>query len=90
MESKEKTFVVRFSLTADLPEAVWEDDDFEEEAWLNEWEAVIKPGLIRGIFSHLRSFPNWQAGVRNRGLAPTDEIEVVLQRRFHLPPKATL
>lgn len=82
MESKEKSFNLRFSLTADIPEALWNDEDFEEDEWLHEWEASIKPGLIRAIFTHLRSFPHWAARIRNRGISPTEEIEIVLQRVF--------
>ena len=87
MESRDKTFVMRFSLTATIPDALWEDDDFEEDTWLAEWEGAIKPALIRAVFSHLRSFPNWEAHVRNRGLSPLDEIEIVLARSFSGPPK---
>lgn len=87
MDSRDKNFVLRFSLTANVPEALWEDDDFEGDEWLNEWEAMIKPGLIRAIFAHLRSFPNWEAHVRNRGISPLDEIEIVLERSFGMPPK---
>jgi DNA-binding SARP family transcriptional activator len=86
METRDKTFVMRFSLTATMPEALWADDDFEEDAWLTEWEAAIKPGVIRAVFSHLRSFPNWEAHVRNRGISPLDEIEIVLERSFSVPP----
>ncbi len=86
MESQDKTFLLRFSLTANFPEALWEDDDFDEQEWLNEWEVAIKPGLIRTIFAHLRTFPTWEAHVRNRGISPRDEIEIVLERRFDLPP----
>ena len=87
MESRDKTFVVRFSVTADIPDALWDNDDFEGDEWLNEWEVGIKPGLIRAVFSHLRSFPNWEAHVRNRGISPLDEIEIVLARSFSGPPK---
>ncbi len=88
MEARDKTFAMRFSLTATIPDALWEDDDFEADDWLNEWELAIKPGMIRAIFSHLRSFPNWEAHVRNRGISPLDEVEIVLTRRFSLPPKS--
>ena len=87
METRDKTFCIRFSLTADIPDALWEDDDFNEDGWLDEWEAAIKPGLIRAVFSHLRSFPNWEAHIRNRGISPLDEIEIALQRTFSLPGK---
>jgi hypothetical protein len=82
MQTREKTFVIRFSLAADIPDTAWEDEHFEEDSWLDEWEAVIKPGLLRTLFSHLRSFPSWQAHVRNRGISALDEIEIVLQRSF--------
>jgi len=86
MESRDKTFVLRFSLTANIPEALWDDDTFEGDEWLNEWEVALKPTLIRAIFAHLRSFPNWEAHVRNRGISPLDEIEIVLERSFSVPP----
>ena len=82
METKERTFTLRFSLTASIPDALCEEEDFEEDAWLDEWEASIKPRLIRAIFSHLRSFPSWAARIRNRGVAALDEIEIVLERNF--------
>jgi ribosomal protein L11 methylase PrmA len=86
METREKSFTIRFSLAAKIPEALWENDDFEEDDWLAEWEAQIKPELIRTIFWHLRSFPNWEAHIRNRGISPVDEIEIALERRFVVPP----
>lgn len=87
MESRDQTFILRFSLTANIPDALWDNDAFEEDEWLSEWEVAIKPGLIRTMFSHLRSFPNWEAHVRNRGISPLDEIEIVLERHCSVPPK---
>jgi len=86
METREKSFTIRFSLAAKIPEALWENDDFEEDDWLTEWEAQIKPGLIRAVFAHVRSFPNWEAHIRNRGMSPLDEIEIALERSFVVPP----
>jgi hypothetical protein len=86
MEIREKSFTLRFSLAAKIPEAVWESDDFEEDDWLAEWEARIKPGLIRAVFRHLRSFPDWEAHIRNRGVSPQDEIEIALERSLVVPP----
>ena len=86
MDTQEESFTIRFSLAAKIPEALWEDEDFEEDAWLSDWEAQIKPGLIRAVFAHLRSFPNWEAHIRNRGISPLDEIEIAVERRFVLPP----
>lgn len=82
----EKTFVIRFSLSADIPEVLREDEDFDAEAWRQEWEAGVKPGLLRVIFAHLRAFPGWAAHIRNRGLPPADEIEIVARRRYETPP----
>jgi hypothetical protein len=87
MDTREKTFNIRFSLTADIPQALWDDEDFEEDQWLNEWEAAIKPGLIRAVFTHLRTFPDWEAHIRNRGVSPLDEIEIAVQRRFEVDGK---
>ena len=86
METREKSFTIRFSLAAKIPEALWEDDGFEENDWLTEWEAQVKPGLIRAVFGHLRSFPNWEAHIRNRGISSLDEIEIALERSFVVPP----
>ncbi len=85
MEIREKMFTVRFSLTATIPDALWEDENFEENQWLEQWDRQIKPGLIRTVFAYLRSFPDWQARIRNRGISPEDEIEVVLERTLTTP-----
>jgi hypothetical protein len=85
METKEQTFNIRFSLSADLPNAVREDEDFDENSWFDEWETSIKPGLIRAVFSHLRSAPHWTAHIRNRGISPREEIEIVVQRKLAIP-----
>ncbi len=84
METEETTFNLRFSVMAQIPDAPLEDDDFDETAWLQEWEARIKPELIRVVFAHLRSFPGWRARVRNRGISPADEVEIVLERKFEV------
>ncbi|HVO24647.1 MAG TPA: hypothetical protein VMW56_13565 [Candidatus Margulisiibacteriota bacterium] len=85
MDASDRTFTIRFSLTARIPEALWDDECFEEEDWFKEWETQIKPGLIRTVFTHLRSFPNWQAHIRNRGVSPEDEVEIVVERRYAPP-----
>lgn len=87
METRERTFLLRFSLQAEIPEALLERDDFEEDAWLDEWEVGIKPRLIRAAFSELRAAPGWTAHVRNRGISPLDEIEVVVTRRLGEDPE---
>jgi hypothetical protein len=79
-DSEERTFQLRFSLSAEIPEGAWEDEDFEEDEWLNEWEVKIKPGLIRAVFTYLRTFEDWQCHLRNRGVSPLDEIEIVVQK----------
>lgn len=86
----EKTFHLRFTLSADVPEELFDDDDFDENEWLREWETAVKPRLIRLLFAELRAFPHWEARVRNRGISPEDEVEVVVTRRYEVPKKPTL
>ena len=86
MESREATFTLRCTLTAEIPDALWEDEDFQENAWLDEWETGIKPGLIRAVFAYLRGFRGWEAHTRNRGRSARDEIEIVMTRRFPAAP----
>jgi hypothetical protein len=80
MYQEEKTFALRFTLEASFP------DDYEGEAdnkaWLREWEAHIKPKMLKLVFESLRQHPGWISHIRNRGASPADEIEVVLARDF--------
>lgn len=80
MYQEEKTFTLRFTLEASFP------DDYEGEednkAWVREWEAHIKPQMLKLVFESLRHHPGWTSHVRNRGASPTDEIEVVLARDY--------
>lgn len=80
--SDEHTFLLRFSLSADIPAEAWEDEDFEGNEWLDEWEGQIKPGLVRAVFSYLRQFPGWNFHLRNRGASPLHEIEIVVKREW--------
>ena len=82
METRDKTFVLRFTLRAEIADAEWEREDFEEDAWLDEWEVAVKPALIRAVCAQLRAAPGWSARVRNRGVSPLDEIEIVVTRRL--------
>lgn len=83
MLQEEKRFNLRFSLEASFP------DDYEGEldnhAWVQEWERLVKPELLRVIFESLRRHPSWAAHVRNRGLSPLDEIEIALAKDFSKP-----
>ena len=83
MYQEEKTFVLRFSLEASFPDDY--DGDGDRMAWLQEWEADIKPVMLKQVFEALRKHPAWTSHVRNRGLASTDEIEIVLARDFSKP-----
>lgn len=80
MFQEEKVFRLRFNLEATFPE----DYEGEEDnyAWLRDWDQQIKPELLKLIFETLRQHPAWAAHVRNRGVAPTDEIEIVLAKDF--------
>jgi len=86
----EKTFNLRFTIAAEIPPEFLEDDDFDENAWLAEWEHSLKPRLIRIVFSELRSFADWEARIRNRGISPEDEVEIVVTRRYDSPTKQPL
>lgn len=76
----ERSFTLRFSLSARIAPAAWDDEDFEGDEWLGEWETGIKPDLIREVFAYLRKFEGWTCHVRNRGVSATDEIEIVMTR----------
>lgn len=76
----ERTFLLRFSLSAEIPADAWDDEDFDGDEWLHEWEGQIKPGLVRAVFTHLRSFDGWNCHIRNRGVSPLDEIEIVVRK----------
>ena len=83
MYQEEKTFVLRFSLEASFPDDYEGDDD--RMAWVRRWESDIKPEMLKQLFEGLRRHPAWTSHVRNRGLAPADEIEIVLARDFSKP-----
>ncbi len=78
----EQTFLLRFSLSADIPMSAWDDEEFEGDEWRQEWESRLKPGLVRAVFSHLRRFDGWNCHVRHRGVAPEDEIEIVVRKEW--------
>jgi hypothetical protein len=81
-DNDERTFLLRFSLSADIPAEAWDDEDFEGDEWLDEWERRVKPGLIRAVFSYLRTFEGWTSHIRNRGVSPLDEIEIVVKKEI--------
>ena len=79
-DREEHTFRLRFSLSADIPMEAWDEEDFEGNELLNEWEVQIKPGLVRNVFSYLRTFEGWTSHIRNRGMSPLEEIEIVMKK----------
>jgi len=83
MYQEEKTFAFQFSLEAAFPDDY--DGEEDNQAWVREWEAKIKPDLLKVLFESLRQHRAWQAHVRNRGKSPADEIEIVLERDFSHP-----
>jgi hypothetical protein len=82
MQSDEHPFVLRFSVRADIPSALLDDDDFDERAFLGEWESQLKPDVLRAVFRVLRDASGWRAHVRSRGADSSDEIEVVVERSY--------
>ena len=88
MYQEEKSFAMKFTLEASFP------DDYEGEednkVWVQEWEALIKPEIVKLVFEALRRHPGWTSHIRNRGASPADEIEVVLARDFSGPRPFTI
>ncbi|MGH7256174.1 MAG: hypothetical protein ACREI3_10395 [Nitrospirales bacterium] len=84
MFSEEKDFTFRFSLEATFPEEY--EGEADNYAWLQEWERLVKPDLIKTIFEALRRHPAWTVHVRNRGVPTEDAIEIAVTRDFSTPP----
>ncbi|UCH91855.1 MAG: hypothetical protein JSU60_03925 [Nitrospirota bacterium] len=83
MYQEEHTFTLRFSLEAKFPEEYDGDDD--EMVWLKQWEGQVKPDIVKSVFQTLEHYPDWAARFRNRGMAATDEIEIVLEKSYTDP-----
>ncbi|MBA5865913.1 MAG: hypothetical protein GDA67_04350 [Nitrospira sp. CR1.3] len=88
MYQEEKTFMLRFSLEAIFPDDYEGDED--RYAWMQSWESRIKPHLLKTLFELLRQHQAWNAHVRNRGISPADEIEIVLSRDMSKPEPFSL
>lgn len=88
MYQEEKTFTLRFTLEASFPDDYAGDED--ESHWLQEWEARIKPNLLKSVFESLRKHDGWTSHIRNRGVSPVDEIEIVLAKDFSQPLPVSL
>ena len=82
MQNMAASFVLRFNLETEIPDELLEDDEFDERAWLQEWEGGVKPAIVRAVFQTLRAAPGWEAHVRNRGVPAEDEIEIVVRRSY--------
>jgi hypothetical protein len=83
MYHEEESFNLRFSLEAKFPDDY--DGEEDERAWLKQWEAQVKPEIVKSIFQALERYPDWAARFRNRGVAATEEIEIVLEKTFGDP-----
>ncbi len=83
MYQEEKTFCLRVTLEASFPDDY--DGEEDESNWIREWEVRMKPQLIKSVFDTLRQQSGWSSHVRNRGVSPTDEIEIVLSKDFSAP-----
>ena len=66
MQSDERGFLLRFSVRAEIPSALLDDDDFDERAFLDEWSAGSSPRWCARS-SRCSAAPGWEAHVRNRG-----------------------
>jgi hypothetical protein len=83
MYQEEKYFALRVTLEAAFPDDYTGEED--ERNWVREWEARIKPHLIKSVFESLRRHEGWRSHIRNRGASPADEIEIVLTKDFSKP-----
>ncbi|GJL64907.1 MAG: hypothetical protein NPIRA04_35610 [Nitrospirales bacterium] len=83
MYHEDKTFTVSFSLEAHFSDDYEGDED--EQAWLHDWESRVMPDVVKSIFTTLRKYPSWSARVRNRGIAPTEAIEIALIKDYTKP-----
>jgi hypothetical protein len=83
MFQEEESFKLRFSLEATFPDDYEGEDD--EKAWLTQWESQVKPEIVKSIFQTLERYPEWAARFRNRGVAASDEIEIVLEKTYANP-----
>ena len=77
--SEEKEFVLRFSLSARFAEQ--EDSEEDGYAWVRRWEEQVKPAVLRAVVRELQTQRGFGFHVRNRGLAQTEEVELVLEFR---------
>ena len=48
MYQEEQTFALRFTLEASFPDEYEGDED--NKAWVREWEALIKPQMLKLVF----------------------------------------
>ncbi len=83
MYREEKTFTLRFTLEATFPDGY--DGEKDGMEWLREWETRMKPRMLKQVFESLREHGAWRSHVRNRGIAASDEIEVVVSRDMSQP-----
>ena len=83
MHREEQSFNLRFTVEASFPDDYEGDED--QRAWTGEWEARIKPDILKMVFEPLRRQPGWAAHIRNRGKSAQDEIEVVVEKDFGKP-----
>ncbi len=81
---EEKNFTFRFSLEAKFPENYEGEED--QYGWVQEWERLVKPQLLKTIFEVLRRYPSWTVHVRNRGISPENEIEISVAKDYSTPP----
>jgi len=88
MYQEEKSFAMKFTLEAAFPDDYQGEED--NKVWVREWEALIKPEIVKLVFEALRRHPGWTSHIRNRGVSPADEIEVVLARDFSKPRPFTI
>ena len=71
---EEKTFTINVRLSATFDEGY--EGDMDGLVWIERFDRVIRPRLIKAVFQALRSEPSFEAIAGNRGQSPADALEV--------------
>jgi hypothetical protein len=68
---------IRVELTAPFDESYEGDDD--GYAWLERFRANVQPRVVRAVFEALRSDPAFEAIPVSRGLAPDENVDILVR-----------
>ena len=81
MDYREETsWAIRIEAAATFGEHYDGDDD--GYAWRDAFVREIQPAIAAAVYRQLSALPGWTVRPGNRGLPATDELMIVLERRF--------